>query len=218
MLDLYHLDEAGFALTLPTTYSWFPIEERLRVPYEAPQGRRVHAIGAYCSHGVEAGRFVFETYATLPKSRAKKRRKPPEEVAAQHGLLPEEIGPIDAERLVGFLWKVAGRPDVYSQDWQRERLLVIALDNYSVHTSERVKQERPLLEAAGVYLFYLPSYSPELSQIEPIWHGVKHHDLTERSHTQLGSLKQAVDDALTKKADHLLAVQMKTDHLLRAAA
>jgi len=37
-----------------------------------------------------------------------------------------------------------------------------------------VQQELDALAAAGIELFYLPSYSPELSGIEPIWHDVKH--------------------------------------------
>ena len=48
MIDLCHLDEAGFALTLPTSYSWFLQGERLHVPYEAPQGRRVNGCSPYC--------------------------------------------------------------------------------------------------------------------------------------------------------------------------
>ena len=31
----------------------------LRIAYEAPQGRRVNAIGAYFTHGPIAGRFCF---------------------------------------------------------------------------------------------------------------------------------------------------------------
>ena len=83
-MDVCHLDEAGFAMTLPTAYSWFPIGQRLQVPYEAPQGRRVNAIGAHFSHGPHAGHFVHQTWAGLPKSRAKQRRKPLEAIAAAH--------------------------------------------------------------------------------------------------------------------------------------
>jgi hypothetical protein len=86
----FDADEAGFAPTLPTTNSWYPVGERLSIPYEAPQGRRVNAIGAYFSHGPLAGRFDFETYARLPESRAKKRRVSLEEQAAAHGLSGEE--------------------------------------------------------------------------------------------------------------------------------
>ena len=130
MIDLYHSDEVGFAMTLPVCYSWTLAGVRLRLPYEAPQGRRVNGIGAYCTHGVEAGRLVYELCASLPKSRAKQPRKTPAERAAAHELAVEQIGTVDGERLVRFIWTVAGRPAIYAEGWQRERPLVIVLDNY----------------------------------------------------------------------------------------
>jgi DDE superfamily endonuclease len=194
------------------------VGERLRIPYEAPQGRRVNAIGAYFSHGPQAGRFMFTTYAAVPESRSKKARKSLAERAAAHGLALEEVGPIDSERFVQFVWHVAGRPAVYPADWQRERPLVIWLDNYAVHKSDRVREERPALERAGITLHYLPSYSPELSKIEPIWHAVKHHELKERSHTELVALKRATEKALRKKAAALLVAHQETAMLLAQAA
>jgi transposase len=205
-------------MTLPTCYSWTLVGRRLWVPYEAPQGRRVNGIGAYCTHGGEAGRFVYELCASLPKSTAKQPRKSPEEQAAKHDLRVEQVGTIDGERFVQFVWRVAGRPAIYPEGWKRERPLVLVVDNYSVHTGERVQAERAAFEAAGINLFYLPSYSPELSGIEPIWQDVKHHDMTQRSHDRLGALFRAVDEALTRKARELLAARMKPDHSLRAAA
>lgn len=205
-------------MTLPTCYSWFPIGQVLRIPYEAPQGRRVNAIGAYFSHGPLAGRFEFETYASLPKSKAKKQRKTPEQVAAAHDLLPEEVGPIDSERFLAFVWRIAGRPGVSSEGWSRERPLYMALDNYSVHTSQPVQEALPELEAANVFFFYLPSYSPELSDIEPIWRAVKHHEIPVRSHSKVKDLKAAVDAALSRKAEALLAAQRETTNELRTAA
>jgi DDE superfamily endonuclease len=192
--------------------------ERLLIPYEAPQGRRVNAIGAYFSHGPMTGQFDFQTYAALPESRSKKARKSLAERAAAHGLAVEDVGPIDSERLVQFVWQVAGRPAVYAEDWQRERPLVIWLDNYSVHKSDRVREEIPAWERAGIMLHYLPSYSPELSKIEPIWHTVKHHEMKERSHTEVAALKRATDEAPCKKAADLLAVHRQTALLLAQAA
>lgn len=218
MIDLCHLDEAGFAPTLPTRYSWALMGQRLVVPYEAPQGRRVNAIGAYFSHGVQAGQFLFETSARLPASRAKTPRKSAAERAAAHGLDAAAVGVIDAERFLAFVWRVAGRPAVYPADWQRQRPVVIVLDNYSVHTSARVAQERAALERAGVIFFFLPSYSPELSAIEPLWHATKHHEMSRRSYDQLGALKRAVEEALARKASALLTAHHKTAHSLRAAA
>lgn len=192
--------------------------ERLRIPYEAPQGRRVNVIGAYFSHGPQTGRFEFAAYAAVPESRAKKARKSLEERAAAHGLGLAEVGPIDSERFVQFVWEIAGRPAIYPQDWQRERPLRIWLDNYSVHKSERVREELPALERAGITLHYLPSYSPELSKIEPIWHAVKHHEMKERSYAELKALKRATEEALRKKAANLLAAHQETAQLLRQAA
>lgn len=204
-------------MTLPLNYSWYPKGERLLIPYEAPQGRRVNAIGAYISRGVAAGQFHFATYAALPKSRAKQPR-PLAEQAAVHGLREEEVGPIDSERFLQFVWRFAGRPAVYTAEWVRERPLSIWLDNYSVHKSERVQAEIPALARAGITLHYLPSYSPELSKIEPIWLDVKHHDMRERSHTELRALKEATDTALTNKAAEIRAAHTNTMYLLLRAA
>jgi putative transposase len=203
---------------LPTGYSWYPVGERRLVRYEAPQGRRVNAIGAYFTHGPEAGRFEWTTRAILPKSRAKKTRRSLAERAAAHDLRPEEVGPLDSEQFLQFVWQIAGRPTVYPADWRRERELRLWIDNYSVHKSERVRQEQPALERAGIHLCYLPSYSPELSKMEPIWNDVKYRELTERSHAVLGSLKRAVERALRKKADALLTAHREITHLLLRAA
>lgn len=205
-------------MTLPLCYSWTLEGVRLCVAYEAPQGRRVNGIGAYCTHGVEAGRFVYELCASLPKNTAKKQRKTAAEQAAKHGLREEQVGRIDGERFVRFVWKVAGRPPIHPEGWQRERPMVWVVDNYSVHKCERVQQELKAFAAAGIELFYLPSYSPEMSGIEPIWHDVKYHRMTKRSHEILGDLFQAVDDALAHKTSDLMAAGSKAAIPFRAAA
>ncbi len=217
-MDLCHLDEAGFALTLPTTYTWYLRGERLRVPYQAPQGRRVNVLGAYFAHGPQAGRLDFQSWAVLPKSRAKQPRVTPEERAAAHGLSGEEVGPIDAERLLAFLWQIADRPADAASDWKRTRPLVVALDNYSVHTGATVQQARPLLAAANVHLLYLARYCPEQSEIEPIWNDVKAHQLPIRSFARVADLKTAVDVALARKAQSLQQAHEKSTTSQRPAA
>jgi putative transposase len=199
-MDVCHLDEVGFSPTLPPTYSWAPVGTRIVVAYEAPQGRRVNGIGAYFTAGPAMGRLVTQTWARLPAPRAKKPRKTPAEVALDHGLTEPEIGVLDGERFIGFIWTVAGRPATASSAWVRERPLEIVLDNYSVHTSRSVRAMQAAWQQAGITLRYLPAYSPELSAIEPIWNSVKQHDLPTRSFRVLGELKQAVDTALAQKA------------------
>ena len=205
-------------MTLPTSYGWYPIGQTQHIAYEAPQGRRVNAIGAYCSHGPQAGHLVFATYASVPKSTARKVRKTREEIAAAHQVDAHCLGPIDGERLIAFIWHLSGRPSVHADDWRRERRLVLVLDNYSVHKGKAVKDALAALEAANIALFYLPSYSPELSAIEPIWRSVKGHGMPYRTQTVLGQAKQAVDNALTQKASELLKAKSKTTNIGRLAA
>jgi transposase len=61
--------------------------------------------------------------------------------------------------------------------WLRDELVpllqpgqVVALDNLSAHHAATV---RPLVEAAGCTLLYLPPYSPDFSPIEPAFSKVK---------------------------------------------
>lgn len=70
---------------------------------------------------------------------------------------------------------------------------VVVLDNAGIHTSKVVKAARPGLAKAGIYLYYLPSYSPELNRIEPVFKQVKHHDIPIRSHTSKADLRKAVE-------------------------
>lgn len=61
MIDLWFLDQSGFAPTLPTGYGWGRQGARLRVAHEAPQGRRVNVVGALAPYDPAGARLVFET-------------------------------------------------------------------------------------------------------------------------------------------------------------
>lgn len=214
-MDLCHLDEAGFALTQPTTTTWGPVGCPRRVPYEAPQGRRLNVIGGYFSHGPQAGTFHFATFAKVPAPKLRAdgtRGKTWAQVAAEHGLAEEDLGVIDSEVFLAFVWQLAGRPVEAPDHWRRERPLLGVLDNYSVHTSERVRWERRALARADVHLLYLPADSPELSRIETHWKATKYYDLPQRSYQRLGDLKQAVELALLQRARLLQARAAETCH------
>ncbi len=181
-------------MTLSNAYSWSPAGKRLYVPYEAPQGRRVNAAGALFHGG---SRFEFITRARAPKT----KRKAVSRLAA--GLSEPEMGTIDAELLIEFIWRIAGRPENTCEGWRRDRPLVVVLDNYSVHKSARFQQERARWRAADIELFFLPSYSPELSGIKPLWRDVKQHRMRRLSRDNLLDLKRDVDAALKAKAEVL---------------
>ena len=71
---------------------------------------------------------------------------------------------------------------------------VVVLDNAGIHTSKVVRAARPGLARLGIYLYYLPAYSPELNRIEPVFKQVKHHDMPTRSFTTRADLRKAVED------------------------
>ena len=49
------------------------------------------------------------------------------------------------------------------------------------------------LADAGIYLYFLPPYSPELNQIEPVFRQVKYQEIPQRSHTTRVGLRDAVE-------------------------
>jgi hypothetical protein len=63
-----------------------------------------------------------------------------------------------------------------------------------------------------------PSYSPELSDIEPICNDVKHNQMSQRTHQQVCERKDAVDSSLAHKTERLLEASSRTtnDHRMTA--
>ena len=177
-VDLYYLDQCGLAPTLPTSYTWARAGVRVVVPYEAPQGRRVNVLGALAPLGSRR-RLVWRSRTTAD-------------------------GPLDSAVFLDFLWRevaaLPAPPEALPSGYQRGRPCAVVLDNYSVHHSKAVQAALPALEAAGVTLFYLPPYSPELNAIEPRWGHLKYEQLQVRSYQTAEALQAAVDEALTKQA------------------
>jgi DDE superfamily endonuclease len=181
VIDLYYLDEAGFAPTWPTGYTWAPAGVRPLVRYEAPQRRRVNALGALAPVGPRPG-FVFES-----------------RLAAE--------GKLDSAVFLDFVCReLAGLPagraalTALPRGHRRARPCVVVLDNYQVHRSALVKAAAYPLAAAGVLFYYLPPYSPELNLIEPQWRAAKYEGSPVRSHATAEALKEAVDAALADRA------------------
>lgn len=173
-------------------------------------------IGGYFSHGPQAGEFRFVTFASLPKPRNRKGVVSPEALASRataEGLAVEDMGVIDSAAFLAFVWQTAGRPVEAARDWKRKRPLVVVVDNYSAHKGDRVRAELPALQAADIDLMDLPVYSPELSEIEPIWNDVKYHGLTRRSCGPLGELKAEVEAALARKAIMLRQAKAQSEEL-----
>ena len=82
---------------------------------------------------------------------------------------------------------------------------VVVLDNGSIHRSKETRAALPDLWAHGVYLYFLPPYSPELNAIEPAFRVIKHDELPERRYTTVPALLAAVHAAFTTYEEHLIA-------------
>lgn len=100
-------------------------------------------------------------------------------------------GSFTAEHLVRFLQELPAVPAP----------TVVVLDNASIHRSKVIRAACPGLWAAGIYLFYLPPYSPELNDIEPVFRPIKHHELPERRYATTPALINAVRAAFTSYED-----------------
>jgi transposase len=92
---------------------------------------------------------------------------------------------------------------------------VVVLDNASIHVSKAFKAQRKELSRRGLYLYYLPAYSPELNEIEPVFKQVKHHEISKRSHTSKQELRSSVEHGFDSYAEKL---RPKRDIQLRLAA
>jgi transposase len=172
---LFYLDESGFSPSLPTGYSWCLPNQRKRVKYEYPQGRRVNALATYEPLAPALDALPFERTLTSDDLLAYLRDRLP----------------------------AAGVPRV------------VVLDNAGIHTSKVVKAARPALAKLGIYLYYLPAYSPELNRIEPVFKQVKHHDMPTRSFTTKADLRAAVEAGFEAYRSRL---QPKGDNQPRLAA
>jgi putative transposase len=92
---------------------------------------------------------------------------------------------------------------------------VVVLDNASLHTSKVVRGARRRLAASGIYLYFLPPYSPELNEIEPLFRQVKYQEMPVRSYTTRAGLREAVESGFDS---YRRTLRRKSPGQLRPAA
>jgi len=92
---------------------------------------------------------------------------------------------------------------------------VVVLDNGPLHTGRLVREARHDLARKGIYLYYLPSYSPEFNRIESAFRQVKYQEMPQRSYTRRLELREAVERSFWNYGRNLCP---KTRERLRPAA
>lgn len=86
------------------------------------------------------------------------------------------------------------------QRWEKTgKLTVVVQDQGSIHTSHLTKSHYKNWENLGLFIFLLPSYSPELNLIEPEWKRVKEDELAASTFEDEYDLIQAVIEAIESR-------------------
>lgn len=80
---------------------------------------------------------------------------------------------------------------------------VVVLDNARVHTAEKVKERLSGWQQRGLFLFYLPPYSPHLNLAERLWKELKARWLRPQDYVTVDNLFYAVNLALAAVGSEL---------------
>ncbi len=166
-IRLKYLDESGFSLWSPASYSYIRVGEQKKIRQSKKRGKRLNVLGIY-----EAGQSF--NYAAA-------------------------LGSIKKESLIKILDKEALEAAEVGRQMGAET--VIVLDNYSLHKSHQVRAKEKEWSAQGLYLFFLPTYSPELNLIEGEWHQIKSHEIAGRMFEDEYELVQAVKESLRARSE-----------------
>ncbi len=96
-------------------------------------------------------------------------------------------GYVDSEIVINFF-------DEFSLKIEKETVVII--DNASVHTSKKFKNQLKKWDAKGLHVKYLPTYSPELNLIEIVWRFIKYSWLPLSAYLSFKSLKTNLQNVL----------------------
>ena len=77
-----------------------------------------------------------------------------------------------------------------------QKTTVLVLDNARVHTSKKIQERRAFWQERGLFLFYLPPYSPHLNLAEVLWRKLKYEWLQPSDYTSSDTLFYTVKQAL----------------------
>ena len=77
-----------------------------------------------------------------------------------------------------------------------KRLTVVVLDNARVHGAKLIRERIRAWQARGLFVFYLPAYSPHLNIVETLWRKLKYEWLMPEHYETPQSLFYAARQAL----------------------
>lgn len=75
-----------------------------------------------------------------------------------------------------------------------QKQTAIVLDNARIHVAQKVKERLIYWQKRGLYIFYLPPYSPHLKIIERLWKELKARWLKPDDYSSFDNLKYATSE------------------------
>ncbi len=84
-----------------------------------------------------------------------------------------------------------------------KKLTVVVLDNAAVHRARIIKERMKVWQQRGLFLFYLPRYSPHLNIVEVLWRKLKYEWLAAKDYQTRDTLCYAVRLALKAVGESL---------------
>jgi transposase len=91
---------------------------------------------------------------------------------------------------------------------------VIVFDNARIHTSKIIKERIKVWRQRGLYIFYLPRYSPHLNIVETLWRKLKYEWLSAADYQSKEDLFYQIRLALTAVGSSLFIRFSKFRHTL----
>ena len=73
---------------------------------------------------------------------------------------------------------------------------VVVLDNARIHHSKQIRERIGVWQARGLFIFYLPTYSPHLNIAETLWRKLKYEWLAPEDYASKEHLQYAVKQIL----------------------
>jgi len=77
-----------------------------------------------------------------------------------------------------------------------KNLTVVVLDNAAIHRAKIIKERKGVWQQRGLFLFYLPRYSPHLNIVETLWRKLKYEWLAPKDYATKETLCYTVRLAL----------------------
>ena len=88
--------------------------------------------------------------------------------------------------------------DDFIKELPKNSKTIVILDNAPTHTSNLFQNKIKEWEEQGLFLYFLPTYSPQLNRIEILWRFMKYHWIEIKDYASFETLENYIHNILTQ--------------------